>query len=314
MRKLFAFALVLGGAAAVGGCPGPSNAPPRSRVAPPARAMQGPPAKVIYIARHGRTRMNRFSQIGGQLPGDGLDPLGFKQRVGLFLLLKDEPIKAIYTSQLLRARQTAEPLALGLGLAPVVTPDLNEFHGGVSEGICYSLLGKSPRTKEAAACDEPSKDPLVLRAEAFLKAENRRRVSVGIGYRWPGGGESLLDVEKRLKRFLAQIPTSLRDETILVMGHSGTNRFLLAQLMGWRLVDALRVRQGNTQVFRVERRPGQAPLLKVFTRGQWVACDAPATLRGGLPCLRPPKPAAPTPGGPSAPRAAPGAAGGSTED
>ena len=296
----------------LGACPGPPAGPtagpaPRSPGAAPASTSAGPPARVIYIVRHGRTLMNRVSQVGGQLPGEGLDAMGFKQRVGLFLLLKDEPYAAVYSSSLLRARQTAEPLAMHRGLPIQVSADLNEFHGGVSEGICYSLLGKTPATPEAQSCDQSSKDPLIQRAEEYLKAEDKRRFGVGLGYRWPGGGESILDVDRRLKRFLAGMPASLRGKTVIIVGHSGTNRFLLANLMGWSVADALRVRQGNTQVFRVERRDrGLGPLLKVYLRGKWVICDAPATLAGGLPCLsrpRRPRPVTPpTDGAREAPR------------
>jgi broad specificity phosphatase PhoE len=251
--------------------------------------------------------MNRVSQVGGQLPGDGLDAMGFKQRVGIFLLLKDEPYRAVFSSDLLRARQTAEPLARHRGLPLRSSPDLNEFHGGVSEGICYSLLGKTPMNPDAQSCDQPTKDPLVRKAEDFLRAEDKRRFGVGLGFRWPGGGESILDVDRRLKRFLAGIPQSLRDQAVVVVGHSGTNRFLLANLMGWKLEDALRIRQGNTQVFRVERRAaGTPPLLQVYTRGSWIACPEPATMAGGLPCLarpRRPRPDPPSEGAGERPRA-----------
>lgn len=252
------------------------------------QAPHGPPAKVIFIARHGRTHMNRLSQIGGQVDSDGLDALGYKQRVGLFLLLRGEPLAAVYTSSLLRSRQSAEPIAAERGITPQATPDLNEFRGGVSEGICYSLLGKQPVSKGAQVCDEPSTDPVVQRAEAFLRAEEARRFGVGVNYRWPGGGESLLDVDKRLKRFIEGLPVSLRDKTILIVGHSGTNRFLLARLMGWSMTDGMRIRQEHTQVFRVERREGgKRPLLSVTLGGKWVACPEPATQAGGLPCLAP---------------------------
>jgi len=241
---------------------------------------------VVYLARHGRTHMNRILQIGGQIRGDGLDPLGFKQRVGLFLLLRDEPMRAVFTSELLRSRQTAAPLAAHFEVKPIVTADLNEFAGGVSEGICYSVLGKRLRTQEAAGCDQPSDDPLVERAVAFLRKENKRRFKVGVSYRWPGGGESLLDVDRRLNHFLRSVPATLRDQAILIVGHSGTNRFLLAKMMGWKMLQALRIRMGHTNVFRVERRAaGQPPRLSVYRDGAWHECREPATFKGGLPCL-----------------------------
>lgn len=250
-------------------------------------APTGMPARVIYLARHGRTERNRRAQVGGQLQGDGLDPLGFKQRVGLFLLLKDVPIRAIFVSRSLRTRQTAAPLAAHLGLRARISADLDEFRGGVSEGICYSAMGKRSRAPGASTCDVASDDPLVRRAEVFLRSENRRRFKVGISYRWPGGGESLLDVDRRLAHFLRTFPRRLRDATVLIVGHSGANRFLLARLMGWPLLSALRVRQAHTAVFRIERSPtGGRPSLRVYRQGAWVSCPTPPSRRQGLSCLR----------------------------
>lgn len=244
------------------------------------------PFKVLYMIRHSSTVFNRYSQIGGQIEYDPLDSLGFKERVGIFLLLRDEPIKAIYTSMQRRSQMTAAPLAAHMKLKLRKTPALNEFSGGISEGICYSLLGKRPSTEEAIACDQTSDDPLVKRAEAFLKGENKRRFKVGIGYRWPGGGESILDVGKRLDKWLRTLPPALEDQTVVFIGHSGTNRFLLAKLMGWKPLDAIRVRQGHTQIWRIERKGTGKLELKMYLGGKWVHCVEPPTLRKGLPCLR----------------------------
>jgi broad specificity phosphatase PhoE len=251
------------------------------------------PFKVLYIARHSSTVFNRYLQIGGQIKYDPLDSLGFKQRAGVFLLLRDEPIGAIYTSLQRRSQMTAAPLAAHLKLKIRPTAALNEFAAGISEGICYSLLGKKATKAEAVACDEPSDDPLVKRAEAFLRKENKRRFKVGISYRWPGGGESILDVNKRLDKWLRTLPAGRVDGTVLFVGHSGTNRFLLAKLMGWKPLSAARVRQGHTQVWRIERKgPGKLEL-RMYVNGKWVDCPEPPTMTGGLPCLvrhRRPKP------------------------
>ncbi|MFH2010063.1 MAG: histidine phosphatase family protein [bacterium] len=283
------------------GCKPPKQAPPQQQPQPETNASKPVPAqagvwpgklpfKVLYLVRHGSTVMNRYSQIGGQIMYDPLDSLGFKERVGIYLLLRGEPIKAIFTSMQRRSQMTAKPLAAHFKLNIRATPALNEFAGGVSEGICYSLLGKNPRTEEAAACDQTLDDPLVKRAEAFLKAENKRRFKVGLDFRWAGGGESIPDVSKRLDAFLRTIPSELQDQTIAMVGHSGTNRFLLAKLMGWKPIDAIRVRQGHTTVYRVERQADGKPSLKIYLLGEWISCPEPPTSRKGLPCMRRAKP------------------------
>lgn len=244
------------------------------------------PFKVLYVIRHSSTVFNRYSQIGGQIKYDPLDSLGFKERVGIYLMLRNEPLRAIYTSTQRRSQMTAAPLAAHLKLKIRTTPALNEFAGGISEGICYSLMGKRPTNDEAVACDETSDDPLVKRAEEFLRKENKRRFKVGVGYRWPGGGESILDVDKRLDKWLRTLDPGLKDQTVAFFGHSGTNRFLLAKLMGWKLLDALRVRQGHTQIWRIERKASGKLELKMYLNGAWRLCREPPTMRKGLPCIR----------------------------
>ena len=245
------------------------------------------PARLIFLARHGQTRMNRVKWINGQMKHDGLDALGFKQRVGLFLLLKDQAVAAVFTSALERTQQTAAPVAAHFNLKPVVVPELNEFRGGVFQGICSAFLRGRAKSAAAASCDKTSGDPLVKRAEGFLRGEAMRSVGQGIGYRAPGGGESVLDVDRRIKRFLARIPTGLADKTVVIVGHGGTNRFLLANLMGWPLSSARRVRQQHTQVFRIERTGNSnKPKLSVFFHGRWVECPGPPDPRRGLACMR----------------------------
>jgi len=244
------------------------------------------PAKVIFLARHGRTAMNRVGWINGQIADDGLDALGFKQRVGLYLLLRNEPVAAVFVSALKRSQQTAQPLAAHFGLQPIVVPELNEFRGGVFQGICSSFL--RGKTQEKTACDRTSEDPMVKAAERFLKREAVRSVRMGIAYRAPGGGESVLDVDRRLKSFLRRFPIHLHDKTVVIIGHGGTNRFLLANLMGWPMASARRIRQKHTHVFRIKRTgPGSVPSLSLYWKGRWNECLKPPDPQRGLSCMSP---------------------------
>ena len=63
--------------------------------------------------------------------GSAVDPAlsttGRRQALSLARWLANERIEAVYTSPLLRARETATPLAERLGLAPVVEPGVVEY-------------------------------------------------------------------------------------------------------------------------------------------------------------------------------------------
>ena len=64
----------------------------------------------LIVIRHGETTWNRATRIQGHtdIP---LSALGLAQAERLAQALADEPLAAIYASDLSRARQTAEALA-----------------------------------------------------------------------------------------------------------------------------------------------------------------------------------------------------------
>jgi len=71
------------------------------------------------------------SEAGGvNGAGPGLTALGRRQAARVADALAGEPLVALYTSPLLRARQTAEPLAAARGLTPVPVPGLAEYDAG----------------------------------------------------------------------------------------------------------------------------------------------------------------------------------------
>jgi hypothetical protein len=69
---------------------------------------------VVYLVRHGRTALN----AGGLLRGrsdPALDEVGCGEAAALGGLLRDVELAGVVTSPLLRARQTAEAIAVASG-------------------------------------------------------------------------------------------------------------------------------------------------------------------------------------------------------
>ncbi len=64
----------------------------------------------LYLIRHGQSAGNAEGRFGGH-SATPLSPLGLQQAELTAQLLAKEKISAIYSSDLLRAMQTAEPLA-----------------------------------------------------------------------------------------------------------------------------------------------------------------------------------------------------------
>lgn len=109
----------------------------------------------LILIRHGETEWN----IEGRYTGQSDIPLnarGFKQAQSLAQNLRAEPINAIYSSDLLRARQTAEPLRAGTDIPLHLDKRLREIHQGEWEGLHFDEI----RTRYRQAWERRKKQPL----------------------------------------------------------------------------------------------------------------------------------------------------------
>jgi broad specificity phosphatase PhoE len=88
----------------------------------------------ILLARHGETDWNRDLRVQGH-SDTPLNEVGRDQARSLAGALAEEPIRAIYASDLSRARETAEIVAAGLGLEVRLDPELRERDFGSWEGL-----------------------------------------------------------------------------------------------------------------------------------------------------------------------------------
>lgn len=149
----------------------------------------------VCLIRHGETDWNAERRIQGHrdLP---LNAVGLAQAEALARGLADLRADAIFSSDLLRARQTAQPLADALGLELQLDPDLRERNFGCCEG----------RT-----IDE------VMTGDAI--------VARGLSSRQPDfvlpGGESLLQHQARIEACLARLVARHAGQIIAVVSHGG---------------------------------------------------------------------------------------------
>lgn len=93
----------------------------------------------LVVVRHGETAWNRATRIQGHtdIP---LSPLGLAQAERLAQALADEPLAAIYASDLRRARQTADALAAVHGLPVREDAGLRERAFGRFEGLSWQEI------------------------------------------------------------------------------------------------------------------------------------------------------------------------------
>jgi probable phosphoglycerate mutase len=93
----------------------------------------------LSFVRHGAVH-NPQQVFYGRLPGFGLSATGRRQAYALAEYLRDEPIAALYTSELRRARETAAIIqAIHPELVPIPSPLLLEVHSPY-EGTPQSVM------------------------------------------------------------------------------------------------------------------------------------------------------------------------------
>jgi probable phosphoglycerate mutase len=88
----------------------------------------------LLLIRHGETDMNRELRFQGHV-NVGLNAIGHEQARRLGARMAGETVHALYVSDLLRARQTAQPIADELALPPVAERGLREQHFGRVDGM-----------------------------------------------------------------------------------------------------------------------------------------------------------------------------------
>ena len=231
---------------------------------------QGLP-QVIYLARHGQTEWNRTSQFQGD---PDLDSVGYINRVSLWHLLKDKPIRTIYTSERQRTQTTAELVARQHKLKIKVRAGLNEADAGILTGICYSQMAPARANTMNRKCEVKAKGSnpkavLPIIEKAFEEEEKDR-----LQGRFPLG-ENYDDMVKRVDPFIDELKAGLRPRQILIVGHGVINRVLLYRLVGWPLKTVAHIRQENDQVYRMKVSPaGKVTSIELYTPGTgWKPCD-----------------------------------------
>lgn len=131
----------------------------------------------LLLVRHGEADSNRDGRFGGWSPVP-LTDRGRKQAAAAATELATRtPATAIVTSDVVRAAQTAEPIAAALGLTARMEPGLRERSLGVFDGLAFTEA--EARFPEIWA-KLVARDPTVLPEGAETAEEVYARVSASI--------------------------------------------------------------------------------------------------------------------------------------
>jgi probable phosphoglycerate mutase len=156
----------------------------------------------LYFVRHGKSEANIQHVISNRASHFGLTELGRGQAQTLAEKLRDIPITAIFSSPVLRAKETADIVSRSFYLPYQVTEALREYD-------CGYLEGRS---------DEESWKQHRKYYEDWTVHHNYSSK--------PTAGESFIDIQNRFLPFIESLKHR-NDEHILLIGHGGTFHLML---------------------------------------------------------------------------------------
>lgn len=158
----------------------------------------------VILVRHGATEWNETKRAQGQadIP---LSPRGRSQARGIAHDLADLRIRAVYSSDLRRAMDTALPIAERHGVEVVTDPGFREIDQGEWTGL---------------TTDE-------------IKARWPDLWGSARHYSTRPGGESPDDVRSRALAALKRVVEAHPDDLVVVVAHGGTIRWLSAEALGY---------------------------------------------------------------------------------
>jgi len=176
----------------------------------------------VYLLRHGQTPYNADGNRYCGRTDIELTERGIQQALAVRERMKGIVLDAVYASPLLRARRTAE---LASGWSSVQTDArLIEIDFGSWEH----------KTREEFVAEDP------LSWEAWSRDPENSRAG--------GSGESGREVVERLDGFFFEMLSRHSGQTILVVGHNGTNRLYMAHKLGMPLRNYRRLAQENSAI------------------------------------------------------------------
>lgn len=196
---------------------------------------------ILLLIRHGENDYSKNGKFAGRIPGVHLNERGQKQANELAEALAEIPIKAIYSSPLERAIETAEPIAKARGLKIIQAPGLLEADLGQWQGQSIRRLARTKYWRVVQHAPSRAGHP---------------------------GGESFLQIQTRVASALEAICAKYKPRDILAcVFHADPIKLAVAHFIGLPLdhfqrlacdtgsVTILFVSESGAQLLRLNQRP-----------------------------------------------------------
>ena len=182
----------------------------------------------LFLVRHGQSEWNAAGRIQGQIDIQ-LDETGCQQAQIIADRLAAEPVAAVYSSPLLRAKSTAEAIAARFQLPVQLDPRLMEYDFGVISGSTWADVVENHPEFASRWLEDPWAVPVV-------DSEGRANFAAR--------------VMSAVQDILAQHPA----EQVVVVAHGGTFGVYLTAMLGMDLNRRHPFHFGNTSLSLVEVR------------------------------------------------------------
>src|SRR5512132_797980 len=184
----------------------------------------------LLLVRHGETDWNRERRFQGHADPP-LNDKGREQANALAQELSAEGIELVYTSDLARARETAEIVGARLGANVLLLRELREIDVGEWQGLTWPEIER--------------------RYPEGVRSWHER------GHGWEAG-ETYDELGERVVAALRRIAAEHPEQRVLVVGHGGTIRATRAFIEGVSVAESRSRRRpiGNCEVFRVVTEDG----------------------------------------------------------
>lgn len=160
----------------------------------------------LYLVRHGQTEFSRENRFCGTTDPP-LTDVGQAMAAAFAKAYAATTWAAIYTSPMIRARQTAEPLERVAGVTAMVEDGLTEIAYGEWEGLTVDEV----KTRWPDAYEYWAED---------------------VASRGAPGGETAFHVAARAMRAVESIRTRHTEGNVLLVSHKATLRIITCALLG----------------------------------------------------------------------------------
>jgi alpha-ribazole phosphatase len=180
----------------------------------------------LLLIRHGTTKLHANDRFWGKTDVP-LGETGIKQAKQLQSRLADEKIDDFFSSTLSRTRETAKIIAKGYKAAIIECDELCECNFGFIEGLTFKEIERLY--------------PTLAKELAEWKAVT-----------FPGG-ESVEQLNERVKTFLKRLDEIPPEHTIAIVSHGGPLRLLVCNLLGLEIThwQQIRIDRGSLSIVDV---------------------------------------------------------------